>query len=58
MRGTAVNDLQEEDIENCVELIAHEDFDAASTSYNLMEGGKWGREREIDTPGRSPRWDE
>lgn len=40
MRGTAVNELQEQDIDNCVEIIESEDLDAASTSYNFLESGE------------------
>lgn len=40
MRGTAVNELQEQDIDNCVEIIENEDLDAASTSYNFLESGE------------------
>lgn len=39
MRGTAVNELAEQDIDNCVEIIENEDLDAASTSYNFLEAG-------------------
>lgn len=39
-RGTAVYELQAQDIDNCVEIIENEDLDAASTSYNFLESGK------------------
>lgn len=41
IRGTAVNELREQDIDNCVEIIENEDLDAASTSYNFLESGEW-----------------
>lgn len=41
MRGTPVNDLRVQDIDSCVEIIENEDLDAASTSYNFLESGKF-----------------
>lgn len=45
MRGTAVIDLREQDIEDCVDIVENEDLEAASTSYNFLESGGGGQKR-------------
>lgn len=46
-----MNELQEQDIDNCVEIIENEDLDAASTSYNFLESGQWRKCAMKEIPG-------